>query len=579
MKLLLVMAALALAGCRSVPTSVLVTIADGTGAELPATVLVRVFDARTLAFESAALPVPAGANAVLGTVVIYPRAPDELHLRLDAVGVKGGVVVSEGLANVLLSSSKQVASTVTLLAQRPADGDGDGVPDDIDNCPGARNPRQEDGDGDGRGDACAGPSMRNALGAACAVAADCISGNCVDSVCCEGECGGTCQACNLAGSLGTCTDVADGQDPRDACKEQPPESCGLDGLCDGAGACRRHKLGTACGPSACASATDLASPPACDGKGSCVPASSRTCSPYLCAGTSCRVSCRDASDCAPGKLCLDGSCGLRPLGNACTGNEQCDSNHCVEGVCCDVGECAGPCRSCAVAGGTAGTCKPLRIGDVPRAPGCPAAPAQSCGNTGQCDGAGACQLYGMDTVCGVRTCSAGSERAVPVCSGQGTCPTGTPRACAPYGCQGDGCGTSCTIDGDCATGNYCVGQQCLPRKIVGSDCAANRDCDSNICADGICCRTNCGVGFYCVGGQQCLPRRNQAASCLIARECQSGFCVDGRCCDGACQQPCFRCNDPAALGRCFPIPAGQPDPSPANACVGARSCDGAGVCE
>lgn len=34
------------------------------------------------------------------------------------------------------------------------DGDGDGIPDQCDNCPGSPNPNQEDSDGDGIGDAC-----------------------------------------------------------------------------------------------------------------------------------------------------------------------------------------------------------------------------------------------------------------------------------------------------------------------------------------------------------------------------------------------------------------------------------------
>jgi hypothetical protein len=39
-------------------------------------------------------------------------------------------------------------------AARPADGDGDGVPDEADNCPDVPNPAQADGDGDGEGDDC-----------------------------------------------------------------------------------------------------------------------------------------------------------------------------------------------------------------------------------------------------------------------------------------------------------------------------------------------------------------------------------------------------------------------------------------
>lgn len=46
------------------------------------------------------------------------------------------------------------------------DGDSDGVPDDVDNCPGVPNPEQEDSDGDGVGDACS-----NAKGKWCSKAA------------------------------------------------------------------------------------------------------------------------------------------------------------------------------------------------------------------------------------------------------------------------------------------------------------------------------------------------------------------------------------------------------------------------
>jgi len=47
-------------------------------------------------------------------------------------------------------------------------------------------------------------------GASCLAANQCTSGACADSVCCNSVCGGTCEACNLAGSVGTCSAVPPG---------------------------------------------------------------------------------------------------------------------------------------------------------------------------------------------------------------------------------------------------------------------------------------------------------------------------------------------------------------------------------
>src|SRR5947207_6119971 len=55
-------------------------------------------------------------------------------------------------------------------------------------------------------------------GGYCNLPQDCSSGlSCVDNVCCDTACTGTCQACDLPGSVGTCTTVAAGQDPDNEC--------------------------------------------------------------------------------------------------------------------------------------------------------------------------------------------------------------------------------------------------------------------------------------------------------------------------------------------------------------------------
>ncbi len=72
-------------------------------------------------------------------------------------------------------------------------------------------------------------SCQKGPGAACATASECASNFCVDGVCCNTACGALCQACNLAGSLGTCTNIPNGQDPAN--------ECAANKVCTGNGTC------------------------------------------------------------------------------------------------------------------------------------------------------------------------------------------------------------------------------------------------------------------------------------------------------------------------------------------------------
>jgi hypothetical protein len=54
-------------------------------------------------------------------------------------------------------------------------------------------------------------------GGTCDAAGDCQSALCTDLTCCTSACGGVCQACNVAGSPGSCTPIPNGQDPASEC--------------------------------------------------------------------------------------------------------------------------------------------------------------------------------------------------------------------------------------------------------------------------------------------------------------------------------------------------------------------------
>ncbi len=148
------------------------------------------------------------------------------------------------------------------------------------------------------------------LGFPCDVAGDCDSGNCIDGYCCDSGCepgnaANLCKACNVPGSEGHCAYAPAGTDPHQQCEPDPVASCGKDGLCDGAGACRRYPAGTSCAAPSCAG-DDTVSARTCDGNGSCLPGKMTMCSPYTCnpmTATCYARPCLTDKQCAQGHTC------------------------------------------------------------------------------------------------------------------------------------------------------------------------------------------------------------------------------------------------------------------------------------
>jgi len=200
------------------------------------------------------------------------------------------------------------------------------------------------------------PAGSKQPGQPCVAGAECATAQCVDGVCCDGACLGPCRSCNLAASAGRCMPVASGApDPRGVCVAMSPATCGLDGTCDGSGACRKWAVGSICEAATCSG--DVFTPPSvCNGAATCVRPASVSCAPYRCGPNSCISFCTADPDCSFG-VCQNGQC-RRPGGGApCLNNNECNSGICAQGVCCATA-CQGPCRSCALAG-TAGVCTPV----------------------------------------------------------------------------------------------------------------------------------------------------------------------------------------------------------------------------
>jgi hypothetical protein len=386
----------------------------------------------------------------------------------------------------------------------------------------------------------AGSCGKSINGAECDSNDGCLSGFCVDHVCCNIACTGACVTCTEPSSKGRCTYLpTDRTDP--ACNGQDPSSCGRTGACDGAGRCTLYRENTVCAPSKCGETSEQ-TPGTCDGSGSCRAPQLIDCSPFLCSTNVCDTSCdpNGTDVCQPGHACVSktvggvtqGICGKRKNGQVCTSPDDCESGQCVDGVCCE-SACEGACRSCNLPG-SPGRCLNVAARDPDPRKICKDQGADKCLTNGLCDGQGACANYPSDTVCGAESCSDGTYYPPRMCGDNQQCPAVASRTCSPYRCSGSVCSTSCVSDAQCSDGNVCHNNSC-GRRVNGTECSEGGDC-------------------------------------------QSGFCAQGVCCDAACTGACMACNLAGSTGMCKPVRDGSPDPQGTCPVTDPLTCGTTGAC-
>jgi hypothetical protein len=379
-------------------------------------------------------------------------------------------------------------------------------------------------------------------GVTCTAATDCASGFCEQGVCCNAGCEATCQACNLTNTVGTCTSVPVGADPLNQCADVGATSpCGTNGSCDGAGKCQLYPSGTVCTAQSCSGST-LTQSGRCDGKGTCAPGGTSSCSPFNC-GTSgaCLITCGGSTDCVSPNVCTASSCGKLPIGAVCTAAANCSSGFCAQGFCCN-SACAGTCQSCGLMG-SQGACTSVPAGQDPLNQ-CTDGTAPTCGNNGFCNGAGACQKYAAGTPCLAATCTGSTYTPASVCNGTGTCTPAAPTSCGNFACDTTNkiCKNTCTVataSTDCTPPNVCNGTTCSLQ----------------------------GIG----------------TACTTTAQCASGFCQQNFCCASACSGTCASCGLAGTQGTCTNVPVNT---DPLNACTAGTAatcgndgtCDGSGKC-
>ena len=419
-------------------------------------------------------------------------------------------------------------------------------------------------------------------GMACTAGNQCISGSCVDGICCGLPAGstscGTCQTCNGT-SPGTCTPFAAGTTaPAGQCTAAPP--CGNTGTCNGSGGCTQAAASVSCGLALSCSGTTLQPASTCTGSGTCNQTASTTCGNYICGSTTaCRTNCTSDTHCANtnlycnGNTTTPGSCVAKKAnGASCGGNNECGSGNCTDGTCCSTASCP-TCQACS---NSAGTCANVALNTADPHSRCPASPP--CGNTGVCNGSGACQQQPSTLACGAaESCSGTTYQPPSHCSGTGTCSQTATMDCGAYKCGTTTCKTSCTTateTTDCAAGNFCFNGGCTAKRPNGGSCSADDYCVNGHCVDGTCCSTG-----SCPTCQACNNSAGTCANVALnttdphARCPNNGTCGNTGACNGsgACQQ------QPNTLGCGTAVSCSGNTYQPPSFCSGSGTCSQTGT--
>lgn len=287
------------------------------------------------------------------------------------------------------------------------------------------------------------------------------------------------QVC-AAGEIQTLTDDND--------KPNDNNECTLDACIMGSPSISNQGAGTACGNNnACngsGACVDCANGVGCGGNETCVGNACETCgdgkqnngeTDVDCGGPKC------GKTCGQGKTCASGG--------------DCQSNFCVDGVCCN-SACNSGCEACSAAKSTGndGVCSPVDAGKDPD---------NECGGGDNCNGNGKCSCQdGMKN---------GAETATD-CGG-GTC-----GKCS----NGQPCGNG----GDC-TSNFCVDGYCCNNGCAGTCASCSLSGKEGMCTlvpagdedPGL---NSCTGNMACDGGGSCLKENGQP--CTDSSECLSGTC-------------------------------------------------------
>jgi hypothetical protein len=138
-----------LAGCDDTPTNILVNLVITDG-PTPASITTSVYDDHKRLVDRRSVR----TDHFPGNLLVANLPDVDQRIRVIVKGAEGQI---GGAAAI--SKAHQTVELGVALSTMTADSDGDGIPDDLDNCPAVANPDQADQNGDEVGDACPGADL------------------------------------------------------------------------------------------------------------------------------------------------------------------------------------------------------------------------------------------------------------------------------------------------------------------------------------------------------------------------------------------------------------------------------------
>ena len=262
-------------------------------------------------------------------------------------------------------------------------------------------------------------ACKNKQGQTCKTSSDCVNSlPCADGVCCDKACTGSCEACNVGTSAGTCTTLAANATPYTGHTACVATDATCAGKCNGTSSACAYPSSTSCGTASCVGSSYQA-PGTCS-NGTCNMPTAQTCS------SGCVPSAGGCVACTPGSYQCSG-----------TQPQKCDST----GTWQNYGSraCTGSCETCTSSTTTA-TC--TNVTTPPSGKSCNGTDA-TC--KGYCSGSSASCTYPDNSIaCSSSTCSSGSL-TTQYCNGAGACSTVKNQSCNGFPCaSGSACSVSCT---------------------------------------------------------------------------------------------------------------------------------------